>query len=41
MEKLGTDIKITYNKPLPEGTYGEEFPAQEFEIEWILSLIVT
>jgi len=34
LEKLGTDIKITYNKPLPEDTYGEEFPAQEFEIEW-------
>lgn len=35
LEDLGTDVEIIYNKPLPEDTYGEEFPAQEFEIEWM------
>jgi hypothetical protein len=32
--KLGTDIKIIYNKPLPPHTYGEDYPAYEYEMEW-------
>ena len=32
--KLGTDIKIIYNKPLPPDTYGEDYPAYEYEMEW-------
>jgi TolB-like protein/class 3 adenylate cyclase len=35
LENLGTDVKIIYSKPLPLDTYGEEFPSQEFEIEWM------
>jgi hypothetical protein len=30
----GTDIKIIYNKPLPPDTYGEDYPAYEYEIEY-------
>jgi hypothetical protein len=35
LETIGTDVEIIYNKPLPEDTYGEEFLAQEFEVEWM------
>jgi hypothetical protein len=35
LEKLGTDIEIIYSKPLPADIYGEQYPAQEFEIEWM------
>jgi hypothetical protein len=31
---IGTDVKIIYNKPLDPDVYGEEYPAQEFELEW-------
>jgi hypothetical protein len=34
LETIGTDVEIIYNKPLSPDTYGEEFPAQEFEVEW-------
>jgi hypothetical protein len=27
-------MKIIYDKPLPLETYGEDYPAQEFTIEW-------
>lgn len=35
LEDIGTGVEILYNKPLPPDTYWEEFPAQEFEIEWM------
>jgi len=31
---IGTNIKIDYNKPLPPDNYGDDSPAQEFEIDW-------
>jgi hypothetical protein len=31
---IGTDVTINYNKPLPPDTYGDDYPAQEFEIDW-------
>ena len=35
LETMGTDVEIIYNKPLPADLYGEELPAQEFEVEWM------
>jgi hypothetical protein len=31
---IGVGSKISYNRPLPELTYGANHPAQEFEIDW-------
>ena len=31
---VGTDITINYNKSLPTVTYGADYLAQEFEIDW-------
>ena len=30
----GTDVIINYSKPLPPDTYGADYPAQEFEMDW-------
>ncbi|MFH1135331.1 MAG: hypothetical protein V1816_04520, partial [Pseudomonadota bacterium] len=33
-EQMSNDVKIVYNRPLSSDGYGEEHPAQEYEIEW-------
>lgn len=32
--RIGTDVGITSNNPLPPETYGKDYPAQEFTINW-------